>query len=282
MPTALTDRYQFNEYVDRAAYKTSTGKEAPIWRVDRPAKKWQDLSAASKPSTNYKVWNQDPVKPALLDMTISGADAAAVNMPGVPDFPKYVPGPTAATQSLHFGSYVGPGAPVDVTLLSTKKEADDLAALCGAQVVELSAVSPFYTYTWNGETRRPYKLIYKNIPQPVDVTVAGVYVGQLLATINSRGVGAPYHFSAAQLALGVLEVVFEVVPDGSGDHPTMPMPILLKPGEELQSVMINTGVYTVVVGQTGTAPPSGTGSGGGFTDADRKKLDAIYKAVAGA
>lgn len=248
---AITDRYKFPVYHNRAEFKAASGVDAPAFRSDWPIKQWFDPNPPASPV--YQIWDGSVMDPKLVPLTVPSTEATSVNLPGHPDFPAYSVAPTQATRSMHFGSYTGPSQAVDPGTLSTKAEADTLAALVGATVVEASAVNQFWSVNWAAETRRDYVLQYKG-------QSGGPTVGSLLVDMNAKGVGAPGHWSASQLAAGHLQWVAEVMDDGSGAHPVMDIPLALQADEELYSVPLGL-VATVAIRKIGTG--TGTGSGGG-------------------
>lgn len=223
----LTDRYKFPLYKTRAEFKAASGFEAPAFRGDWPIKQWLDPNPAQAPL--YSVWNGSLTEPKLVILSMPLDEAGAVNLPGVATFPAYVPAPTAAMRQLFFGGrLLGVPQPVDAATLSTKAKADALAALVGATVVMSSTLNQFFQYNWAGESRRDYILQYQG-------QASGPFVGDLLKDMNAKGVGAPGHWSASQIAAGHLQWVAEVMDDGSGAHPMMDIPLALAADEELYS-----------------------------------------------
>jgi hypothetical protein len=278
--TAITDRYQFPLYLDRAAYKAASGVDAPPFNPLYPIKQWFDPAGG----TSFDVLNGSDTAPALVPLAMPSAEASTVNLPGAASFPAYVIAPTSATQQLTIAGHVFPATAIDPSTLSTLDQANALAKVCGGTVVDQDATpSQFFVVVWSGETRRRFKIQFTSGPgTPADPNRTS-YVGQIIQSLNAKGVGAPYHWSASQLAVGLLQPVFEFVADGSGVTAKVPIPIKLQAGEAVKSVMVGPGIFTVVVDQAGAMPPSGVGgSGVGFTDDDRLKLNAIYKVVSGA
>lgn len=245
----ITERYQFPLYHNRAEFKAASGMEAPAFRTDRPIKQWFDPAGIK----SYKIWDGSVTEPKLVDLIMTAEEAKAVNLPGHPDFPTYTPAPTPATFTNRFGSFTSAPRPVTPSDLSTKSQADSLAALVGATVVEASSLNQFVQIAWNGETRRDYILQYKG-------QGSGPTVGSLLVSMYAAGVGAPGHWSASQVAAGQLVWVPEIVDDGSGNHPVMEIPLALLPDEELYSVPLGV-VATVAIRKKGTGSIGTTGSG---------------------
>lgn len=244
----LTSRYQFPVYHNRAEFKAASGVDAPAFRTDWPIKQWFDPAGTGP----YKIWDGSVTDPKLVDLPMSAEEAKAINLPGHPDFPAYTPGPTPATFTNRFGSFISAPRPVDPSTLSTKAQADTLAALVGATVVEGSSLNQFVQMVWNGEPRRDYILQYKG-------QGSGPTVGSLLVSMYAAGVGAPGHWSASQLAAGHLVWVPELMDEGSGNHPVMDIPLALLPDEELYSIPLGI-ISTVAIRKKGTGTGT-TGSG---------------------
>lgn len=221
---AITDRYKFPLYHNRAEFKAAAGFDAPAFNPAWPIKQWFDPAGTGA----YVIWNGSLTEPKLAPLSMSAAEAGTVNLPGLPNFPAYALAGTGATKALQFGAFRGAPQAVDPATLSTKAEADALAALVGATVVQSSAINAYWHYEWGSETRRDYILQYKGLS-------SGPFVGNLLQDMNFKGVGAPGHWSASQIAAGHLQWVAEVMDDGSGAHPVMDIPLALQPDEELYS-----------------------------------------------
>ena len=270
--TPITERYQFPIYEDRAAYKAASGVDAPVWNPNYPIKQWFDPAGG----TSFEVLNGSDTAPALVTLGLPSAEASTVNLAGTPSFPPYTPAPTLATQQLAFAGHIFPATLIDPSTLSTPEQANELAKISGAAVVDPDASpSQFFTVQWNGETRRRYKLEFGGNANMTS------FVGQIIQQQNRQGIGHPGRWDAAQFATGMV-FVFDAVPDGAGVTAKVPIPIRLQPGEVLKSVQVGPGVSTVVVDQAGATPASGVGAnGGGFTDEDRSKLTDIWKAIKG-
>jgi len=261
MSIALTDRYQFPLYPDRAAYKAASGQDAPAWNPNYPIKQWFDPEGGG----SYQVYNEQPAAPALVPLTMPVAEAWTVNLPGAMSFPAYVPEPTPATQQLTLAGHIFPATPIDPSTLSTPEQANALAQICGGTVVDPDASpSQFFVVAWNGETRRRFKIEFGGNANLTS------YVGQILQQQNAKGVGAPGHWDSAQFASGMVWVP-DAAPDGAGVTATVPIPIKLQQGEKLDSVMVGPGISTVVVDQSGVTPPSGVGASAGGGDTELAK-----------
>lgn len=278
---ALSERYRFPQYT-RASFQAAAGIQAPAWNPAYPIKDWFDPGAKPGADSTYLVWNGSPVSPELVPLTIPGAEAATVNLPGTPTFELYHPEPTLATKQVHFAGLAFTPSAVDPRTLSTRVEAERLAAIAGAAVVDPTAApNQFLIFTWADETRRPYVLMPPGVTG--DPTAVGQNVGQLLASVSAAGVASPGHWSAAQLALHVLAWVPETVQSGLDVTARVPEPMALRPGERLVSVQLGI-VFTAAVLAAGeTAPGAGGGTAGvpgdGFGAEDRRMLTSVYDAI---
>lgn len=278
---ALSARYQFPQYT-RASFQAAAGIQAPPWNPAYPIKDWFDPAAIAGVDSVYQVWNASVTAPALITLTIPGAEAMTVNLPGTPTFAPYVVAPTPATKQVHFAGLAFAPVAVDPGTLSALADANRLAAIAGAAVVDPTAApNQFLIFTWNGEVRRPYVLMPPG--STGDPTAGGQNVGQLLAAVNAAGVASPGHWDAAQLALHILAWVPETAPSGLDVTARVPEPMLLQAGETLASLQLGI-VFTAVVlaaGETlpGAAAPPAAAAGDGFAAADRAMLTAVYDAV---
>lgn len=282
----LSARYRFPQYTP-ASFQAASGIKAPVWNPAYPIKDWFDPAAVAGVNSTYLVWNGSVTAPALISLTIPGAEALTVNLPGTPTFAKYSVAATLATKQVHFAGLAFAPIAIDPGTLSTLVDANRLAAIAGAAVVDPSAVSnQFLIFSWNGEARRPYVLMPPGATG--DPTAAGQNVGQLLAAVNAAGVASPGHWSAAQLALHILVWVPETAPSGLDVTARVPEPMALNTGESLASMQLGV-TFTAVVLAAGETLPGAAGGqasapGDGFTAADRVMLkfvhDAIQKATA--
>ncbi len=228
---ALSDRNKFPVYATRAAFMAASGGiDAPPFNPAWPIKQWFDPAAVDGPNS-YSIWNGSVAAPGLISLVLSGAEAKTVNLQGHPAYPAYVPAPTLARRVLHFnGSDIGAPQVVPANILSTLDQANQLAALVGAKVVDASTATPFFVYEWDAETRRPFALQYQGASADVS---GGPFVGDLLIGMNANGVGAPGHWDMSN---SKLTWVADTVDDGTGGHPTMEVPLAPLPGEVLVSI----------------------------------------------
>jgi hypothetical protein len=170
-PSALETLPQFS----RDLYRADGYGEAPVLDPTKPYKLWSDQTVLPGDSRTYQVWS-DAAGGLVPLGPMSAADAAALNLPGAPQYPAWNVAPTPAIMQAS-GS---PAAPVNAGQLATPAQAAMLAALLGGSVVpdQMSGV----TYTWNGETRGLY-----------GISVGGnvLNCGVLLGVLYAQGVGYP-------------------------------------------------------------------------------------------
>src|SRR5260370_36767745 len=84
----------------RDTYLAAFGVQAPTWDASRPPKFWFDSTVdASAPSNVavYKAIDSSSGTPALRQLVIPAAEAAAVNLPGRGPYPPYVGAPLGTT-----------------------------------------------------------------------------------------------------------------------------------------------------------------------------------------
>jgi len=208
----LTELYIFKMY-DRASYRQAFGEDPPTYDPSKPTKSWLDPSAGAAP-VQYQFWGWDADRQYTHQkFTLSASDAATLNVWGVRPYPPYVPIPTRATR----GGTGGGMFPMQPTILSTKTEADALAA---AWKLPLSSVmngaiggGPFPDTFPADEPRRPWAIFYSGVQ---------FYVGEQIAIQNGSGVGAPGHWDLSGF---VPEWVSDIPPLPMTQNPEGPIPM---------------------------------------------------------
>ena len=275
---ALQARQRFPQY-DRASFQAAAGIQAPPWNPAYPIKDWFDPDARAGVDSTYQVLNGSVMSPALISLTIPGAEAMTVNLPGTPTFAPYQVEPTVATKQVHFAGLAFTPAAVDPHTLSTRSDADRLAAIAGAAAVDPTAApNPFLIFTWGGEMRRPYVLMPPGLTG--DSTAVGQNVGQLLASMNAAGVASPGHWDVEQLAKRILAWVPETAKSGLDVTARVPEPMQLNPGESLVSVQLGITFTAAILAAGETMPGAAAGAiSDGFGAADRAMLTAVYDAI---
>jgi hypothetical protein len=166
---------------DRASYFQAFGVQPPTYDSSRPSKAWFDSTQDANDHTTlvtYGYWESQtgPSLPTRASETMTAAEAASVNIPGVRTFPQYVISPSQVTQA---------GSGIDPTNLSLFADAVSLAAELGlpaSAVADGSFTGPFPTVYPAGEQRRLWVLMFKGVAN---------YAGALLAQQYAHGVGAP-------------------------------------------------------------------------------------------
>jgi hypothetical protein len=278
---AISARYRFPQYTRATFQAAAGGIQAPAWNPAYPIKDWFDPGAVAGVDSTYQVMNGSDMLPALITLTIPGAEALTVNLPGTPTFSAYVVAPTLATKQTNFARMVFAANPVDPGTLATLAQANTLAAVAGATVVDPTGpLNQFLIFSWNGETRRPYVLMPPGATG--DPTVSGQNVGQILASVNAAGVAAPGHWDPAQLALHILAWVPETAQSGLDVTARVPEPMLLNAGETLVAYQVGI-LFTPVILAAGETLPgaaaAGAQAGDGFGAPDRTMLTAVYDAI---
>jgi hypothetical protein len=201
----------------------------------------------------------DPAGAVMQPLTLSAAEAAAVNLPGAVSYPAYVIAPTVATRG---------GPPVDPRWLSLQADAAALMVqLGGVNLVDGGvADTPLLPVVYPAnEPRRMWEFRLAGTP---------LNAGLLLVAQNASGTGAPGHWNLASPGAPVW--VPTIVPTGLDDsRPPVAMPLRgLMSNEELVPSPLGLGGATIVRTDLATAP------GQGYTAADRALLQQIYNLVA--
>lgn len=239
----------FQRYT-RDSYRAKFGVEAPAWDSTRGKKDWFDSTAIGNKS--YTVAGVS----SLLSLSLLSAEASTVNLPGLPAFEKWNPAPVTAPRA--DGS-----AFVNNLLVSTKAQADALAAELGGTNVMEQADFPGALITWPaGEERRIYVFTIPGLAFPVNV-------GEKLAMKYAKGIGWPGQWTGLDPTWqpGVLN---DGISSGANTLPAVAMPLRsLLPNEK-----IGTSALSMVITRTDLASPTSP-AGGSFTDADRVTLQHI-------
>jgi hypothetical protein len=247
----LTALYLFTLYPTRDAYRTAFSAEPPAYEPTKPSKSWFDTSAGAG---SYQYYGSDLLSHSF---TLSPADAAAVNLWGPLVYPVYTPAPTEATRS---------GVPMPPTTLSTKDQADALAAAWKMPTIDETTVN-FSNDTYPAdETRRPWALV---------IGISDFYVGEQLAIQNADGIGAPGHWD---LSGTFPQWVSDIPVLPATPNPEGPIPMrLLKADEQFTTGgMMDPGPYIELIP---AAPATPAASVGGLTDAQVLQLQRIEDGV---
>ena len=159
-----------------------TDPNAARFDPSRPIKLWRDLGQVlTGPTTTYKTWNAG--KRQFQEFTVSGAEAATLNIPGEPPYEKRLVEPTPAVV---LGPSGAPSGSINPRMLCTVDQAEMLAAEIGGQVVSQSTwSSAAFAIDWRGETRRDYTIKFASL---------AMNAGLLLAERWKQGVNYPGHW----------------------------------------------------------------------------------------
>jgi hypothetical protein len=168
-PSAL---WLFQTYT-RDSYRAAFGGETPPCDPTQPLKTWFDTSVTPGATVTYQVF--DNTKGALVPLVMTAAQAASLNLPGLPLYPVWTPAPTDAYMQL--GGLPQQG--VNPALLATLDQANMLAGLLGGTVSEGALPGTVYPAD---EQRRQYV---------ISVGGNSWNAGLLLQALYSQGVGMP-------------------------------------------------------------------------------------------
>lgn len=248
----------------RASYEAAFGVQAPNFNPALSPKPWFDSSAvAGTPSVYQTVALDKSDKPAYVSFTLPGEQAASVNLAGNRHYDKYVPAPTGTTQ---FG-FTGAQIPVDPANLVTPTQAASIASVLGGTVQEFESARAPLSYPPN-EDRRWFLIDFGN-----NVLLQA---GYLVAQMYGNGVGAPGHWVNTP---GDPHWVSDFVPPAPVNNllPEVSYPMRqLNADEHFIQTGLGGSVIQVVRGLLPVEKQAQ--GGGGFTDTDRKKLDALWRA----
>lgn len=260
----------------RDSYETTFGRQAPAFDPNRAPKSWFDSTAGASPKT-YNNVNTAQSTVVWSTFTLSGPEAAAVNLPGLQHFQKFV---NPVTQSNVTFKCSLPNCPVTQAPIgqqSTLSEAQAMLAEIGDLNLTISDI---------GVPKAGCVFCYsKNDPNlPVSIYYIGsMNVADYWPNRNVNGVGYPGKWIKS--FTGVYQFVPDVQTDGQNStFPPIPVPErALLANEKFKVVVL--GLIPVAVLSRTDIPDStfggDTSSGGGFTDADRALLVDIHKALFG-
>jgi hypothetical protein len=243
----------------RDSYLSTFGVQAAAWNPARAPKYWFDSTVdASASSVSYVVFN--PAAASFQTLTLTGAEAATVNLPGTLSYAPYVIAPTKANRA---------GAPITPQWLSLQADAMNLMAqLGGSGLMDVGAVGSNPVLYPSDEPRRMWTFVLNGTP---------INAGLLLAMQNAAGVGAPGHWDLS--SPGNPSWVSTPPPTRADDPSTaVPLPLrALLPNERLVPSPLGLGSASVVRDDMGAN--GGVAGGDAFTAADRATLQKILDAV---
>jgi hypothetical protein len=230
---------------DRATYLQAFGVQAPTYDPSRPSKGWFDSTQDANDHTSlvtYGYWESQtgPSLPARANESMTPAEAASVNIPGIETFPQYVIAPSQVTQA---------GSGIDPTNLSVFAEAVSLAAELGlptSAVADGSFTGPFPTVYPAGEQRRLWVVMFKGVAS---------YAGALLAQQYAQGVGAPGSWDVSGAAPVWKSTQPAAAPPLNPSSRPVPQRPLL-PNEIFSVTLMG---WSIERTDLGTQPPAGAG-----------------------
>jgi hypothetical protein len=166
--------YLFDRFT-RESFRKKMGQQAPPFDPGRRIKRWYDSTAKRGPYS-YLCFNWD--KKEFETYTITGEEAASINLPGKYEYPPYVVAPTPAVVVAPEGD----PQPLNPDMLSYFSEATALAAELGGFVRVTEELGGPFHIDWRGEVRRQFSVI---------VDGKAYNAGLLLKAKNAAGIGAP-------------------------------------------------------------------------------------------
>jgi hypothetical protein len=203
----------FPAYATRAAYQQATGQQAPPFDPSQPLKGWADPAPAGQP---YLVFDSTAAATGYISqMTLTPAQAAQLNLPGVYDYPAYVSPPTDAVEAGPYGP-IGPASPDQVCLQAGSQAlANEIAPLYPGQTISVvQENSGLFHYVYGLDPRRQWYIQIGN----------AAFVAQaLIEAQNAHGGGAPGHWALTSAGLNwIYDPPVTVAP---ANAVTIPVPI---------------------------------------------------------
>lgn len=257
----VIDLELFKRYT-RDTYRAAFGEDPPDYDSKRLTKTWFDTSVQGDDAglVVYHVLRGN--QRAALTMT--ARDARTVNLPGLHSYPKYAIAPTSAFLR---GGAGGAAQSFDPAVLSTREQAEELAAEWGLNattVIDISQQGPFAVEYPANEPRRMWGVVFRNLPQPA---------GNFIAERNHNGVGAPGHWD---LSGGEPNWISELPITLPPENPLMEVPVRDLLGNEAISVgLMGVTIFRTDMASAPNAPAGAGVGGGGLTQAEHAALARI-------
>lgn len=261
----------------RDSYESTFGKQAPAFDPNRAPKSWYDSTAGAGPKT-YNNVNTAQATPVWSTFQLSGPEAAAVNLPGLPHFARFV-NPVLnsnITFKCNLPNCAATQAPIGQQ--ATLAEAQSMLAEIGdpnLRIDDLGVSKPGCVFCYSKNDPGSSVSIYY---------IGSMNVADYWPNRNVNGVGYPGKWTKA--FSGNYQFVADVLSDGAGTT-FAPIPVpqrKLLSNEAFKTVLLGLIPVSVLtrLDVVDTDPQTGGNvSGGGFTDADRKLLSDIHKALFG-
>lgn len=256
----------FQEYT-RESYRSTFGVDAPPWDPTRLYKSWFDSSAFTpQPNTvAYQIFGQDAAGVwGFQNLTLTFADAAAVNLPGAITYPQYTVLPTSATRG---------SSGMSANYLSLESDANALLPIFGGTSLLDQGITPVFPVVYPAdEARRMWAILMPNGNQ--------LNVGLLLLERNAAGVGSPGHWNTSADSVPGGYPVWSADPaaptglDDTRPHCAMPVRALLpneRVGMQTLGILASPVIMRTDLGQAAAE------LAGQFTPADRQILTEIYR-----
>lgn len=187
----------------RAMYRELLGTQAPAWDPKKQIKRWFDDGAAALPPDDLYVYSVNVWRDGKLarqQRALTNAEAAAVNLPGKYDFPKYTP----KSSGVYVHQYDDSGTKLtgkqyltgiteslslSLEAVQMKEEMEDAGFACG-EIFE-SSQGGVYALQFDPDEKRRLWYIMRGDKN------GGYNVGRLLVQKYAYGVGAPGSWVAA-------------------------------------------------------------------------------------
>lgn len=242
-PQPNREEYNVNEIelfprLNRKIYRQKHGEQAPPWDPQRPIQRWFDTVTPANIGGvfQYPYVGRDLLtrKPMLLKYELLEVlDMRTPNLPGVYDYPDWVPAPTTAYVSGQISSHTSPLSP---GILSLASQADSMMRELGATRVEEVVLSAAYHFVYPlSEDRRVFNVVLQS--------GAKKNVGRLLGAKYDKGIGVPGEW---QNTIANPVWLSEDQPTGEWDsRPEVPIPCRPLFGNE--ELSIGAGIVGMVV-----------------------------------
>jgi len=212
----------FPVYATRAAYQQATGQQAPPFDPSQPLKGWADPAPSGQP---YLVFDSTAAATGYVrQITLTPAQAAQMNLPGIYNYPAYISPPTDAIEVGPYGP-IGSASPDQVCLQADAQTiANQIAPLYPGQSISVVQENTgIYHYVYGLDPRRQWYIQVGN--QAFNAQV-------LIEAQNIHGVGAPGHWALTSTGLNwISDPPVTVAP---ANAVTIPVPIRpLLPNEQI-------------------------------------------------
>ena len=212
----------FPVYATRAAYQQATGQQAPPFDPSRPLKGWADPAPNGQ---RYLVFDSTAAATGYVrQITLTPAQAAQLNLPGIYNYPAYVAPPTDAVEAGPSGP-IGPASPDQICLQADAQAiANQIAPLYPGQTITVvQENSGLFHYVYGLDPRRQWYIQVGN---------QAFNAQALIEAQNGHGAGAPGHWALTSPGLNwVSDPPVTVAP---ANAVTIPVPIRpLLPNEQI-------------------------------------------------